>query len=127
MLRAAIPLPSFGYADASISMVHNPAVDSAIAEIRGSSAMEVRTLLIEPGSPWKNGYCESFKECKIPQFRHSSRSFPTAGSVRNTIHMLERKEQPQGDVKDIAIPQRALSTSPIQPRRCCGGCRRHCP
>ena len=30
--------------------------------------MEVKTLFIEPGSPWENGYCESFNGSMRDEF-----------------------------------------------------------
>jgi len=52
--------------------------------VRGSLArIKVRTLYIEPGSPWENGYNESFNGCVAARAAPSEMSCST---VRSSTH-----------------------------------------
>ncbi|KIM00790.1 Integrase [Paramagnetospirillum magnetotacticum MS-1] len=56
---------------------------TAIAVREWLGKLEVGTLFIEPGSPWENGYCESFNGKLRDELLN--------GEIFNTIASLHRK------------------------------------
>ena len=90
------------------------------------AALGVRTLYIEPGSPWENGYCESFNSKLRDEFLNGEIFYSLKEAQilterwrvhYNTVrpHSSLGYRPPAPMAYSLAIPQPSASRSPVSP------------
>ena len=90
------------------------------------AALGVRTLYIEPGSPWENGYCESFNSKLRDEFLNGEIFYSLKEAQilterwrvhYNTVrpHSSLGYRPPAPMAYSLAIPQPSASRSPASP------------
>ncbi len=95
----------------------NGAEFTAIAVREWLSAARVKTLFIEPGSPWENGYNESFNG-KLRDERLNGEIFYTLNKAKTMIeswrdHYNTIRAPQFTELPSTSAPQ-TIQTSPIQ-------------
>lgn len=84
-----------------------PAIGTTRASHSEALAIGAQTACIEPGSPWGNGYCESFKAC----FRDELLSGEIFYSLKQAQTVIEQWRQHDKTVR----PHSALGYRPPAP------------
>ena len=80
------------------------------------AAVGARTAFIEPGSPWENGYCESFNS-KLRDELLNGEIFYSLAEARIVIESWRQHY-------NTLRPHSSLGYRPPRPRPCCGRLRR---
>lgn len=77
----------------------------------------MKTLFIEPGSPWENGYCESFNS-KLRDELLNGEMFTTLREAQVLIENWRRHYIPSGRARPLVIGRLHRKPSCRQPVAC---------